>query len=210
MLKIAIDESGTIGKKERYFIIAAIIFHDEGSKKRVKNLVRNTKNKLAKGPGKELKGSAMSTTQKQKFLSDLSNKKDYSVAYIAADKEHINPTLYAQKNLTFNFLFGLLLKSFISEYGEDLDICIDNRTVKVNSTNSLADYIKIEAYAKWGFRHKLYMHLEDSKSDNHLQATDIVANSVYAKYNYGKNHLYSYNAKHFVRKEHFPFAKFSK
>ncbi len=209
VLKITIDESGTIGKKERYFIITALIFHDNSSKKRIRNLVKHTKSGFT-SPEKraELKGSTMTTPQKQRFLNNLSSRQDYSVAYLVADKNHIEPKLYEQKNLTFNFLFGLLLKSFITRYDEELDICVDNRTVKVTSLNSLMDYVKIEAYTKWGFKHTLNIHLEDSKSDNLLQAVDVISNGIYGKYNYGVDLLYQLNEGHYIRREHFPHTKF--
>lgn len=207
MLKIAIDESGSIGKAGRYFVIAALILHSAKARKRVKNLVKHTK---AGNKKTELKGSKMGTVQKQVFLSSLASQKDYSVAYLVADKRHIEPKIYSQKNLTFNFLFGILIKGITDKYKQDMDICADNRTVKVNSTNSLADYVKIEAYANWGFKQNLHIHLEDSKSDNHLQAADIISNAVYAKYNYGASALYGINEENYILKEHFPYSKFGK
>lgn len=205
LIKIAIDESGTIGKGERYFVIAALILPDAKSRKRIRNLVKHTKARLNKS---ELKGALMDTVEKQDFLNSLISRKDYSIAYLVADKRHINPKLYSQKNLTFNFLFGVLIKEIIKKYKRDMDICVDNRTVKVTSTNSLADYVKIEAYAKWDFKQKLHIHLENSKSDNHLQAVDSIANIIYAKYNYGKKAMYELNEENYIVKAHFPYSKF--
>jgi hypothetical protein len=209
MLKIAFDESGTIGKKERYFVIAALITRNDASKKRIGNLVKHTKAGFT-SPAKraELKGSLLTTPQKQRFLNSLTSIQDFQIAYLVADKNHLDPKIYAQKNLTFNFLFGVLLKSFIRSFPEDIELCIDNRTVKVTSRNSLEDYIQIEAYTKWNFEHDLNIHLEDSKSDNLLQAVDVIANTIWAKYNYNTDHLYNTCGGYFIRKQHFPYTKF--
>lgn len=209
VLKIAFDESGTIGKKERYFVIAALIVKDDAAKKRISNLVKRTKAGFT-NPEKraELKGSLLTTPQKQRFLNNLSAQQDHQIAYLVADKNHIDPKIYSQKNLTFNFLFGVLLKSFIRSYPENIDLCIDNRTVKVTSLNSLKDYIMIEAFTKWDFRHDLNIHLEDSKSDNLLQAIDVVANAIWGKYNYGTDQLYNTLNGFYIRKQHFPYTKF--
>ena len=133
---------------------------------------------------------------------------DYSIAYLVADKKHIEPKLFAQKNLTFNFLFGVLVKSFIKSYKDDMDICVDNRTVKVTSLNSLTDYIQIEAVTKWGFGQTLTMNLRDSKACNLLQAVDVVSNSIFAHYNYSSSGLYHLNDGHFIRHQLFPYSKF--
>ena len=209
MLKIAFDESGNLGKKERYFVIAGIVPDNNIAEKRITNLVRRTRASFTSSlKRKELKGSLMTMPQKQRFLKNLCSKNDYRVVYLVADKNHIDPRIFADKNLTFNFLFGKLLKCFINSFSEDLELCIDNRTVKVTSRDSLQNYLKIEAYTKWNYSHELDIHLEDSENDDLLQAVDIIANTIYAKYNYNASHLYSYNSGYCVRKQHFPYTKF--
>jgi hypothetical protein len=209
MIEVHIDESGTLGMNNHHFIIAALITKDTAAKKRIDNLVQRTKAGFT-NPTKrtELKGALMTVPQKQRFLNNLASVQDYSIAYLAADKKHLDPRLFAQKNLTFNFLFGILVKSFIKSYKDDMDICVDNRTVKVTSLNSLTDYVQIEAVTKWGFNQTLSMNLRDSKSCNLLQAVDVVANSIFAHYNYKSSGLYHTNDNHFIRHQLFPYAKF--
>lgn len=209
MVEIHIDESGTLGMNSHHFVICALITRDAAAKKRIENLVQRTK-ALFTLPEKqaELKGSLMTVPQKQRFLNNLASVQDYSIAYLVADKKHLDPKLFAQKNLTFNFLFGVLLKSFINAYKDDLDICVDNRTVKVTSLNSLQEYIQLEALTKWSFQNTLTMNLRDSKSCDLLQAVDVVANSIFAHYNYNTSNLYNLNNGHFIRKQHFPYTKF--
>lgn len=205
---IYIDESGNLGKDGRFFVIAALM---PSNSKRIKNLVRHafvkycSVNRLLTD---ELKGSLLTFPQRQDFLKRLCNKDDFRCSYIVADKKHLLPRILQDKNICYNYLTSHLLKPLLRSASEDVHIIFDNHTIKVASINSLADYIKIEAYSKWGFTHNLTITYQDSKSHLNLQAVDMLANTIYGKYHYRKQHLYNLLVAHFGRKIRFPYDKF--
>lgn len=180
-----IDESGNLGTKDRFFVIAMLV---PQKPKRISNFVKKfcAENKLL-----ELKGSQLSFPQKQELFNKLNFANDYSVAYVVADKSNINAQLSEDKNLLFNYLFSFLVKKTIRSSTGDLEFVLDNHSVKTKSINSLSDYIKIKARFNWYFKNKIVVRYTDSKDSKIVQATDIIANAIFAKYNRGKAHFYN-------------------
>jgi hypothetical protein len=80
--------------------------------------------------------------------------------------------------------------------------------VSAGSKNSLPEYIMTEAYAKWGYKGNLSLAFCDSRDVKGLQVADMIANSIYAKYNLGKDHLHSLHDGHFIEIIKFPYATF--
>jgi hypothetical protein len=179
-----VDESGDLGAKGKYF---AIVLLAPQNSKRISNFMRKfcAANRLD-----EVKGSNLNFTQKQEVLLKLCSANDYTVSYIVADKENIDTRIFCDKNLCYNYLLSFLVKKTIKSTSEDITIMLDNHSTKVKSINSLADYIKIKAYTQWNFKYNLSICYVDSKASKIIQATDVVANAIYAKYTYGKTHFY--------------------
>ena len=207
---VYIDESGTIGLKvsEPYFVIAAIIFDNERALKRAKNLVKRTKVQISSKTNRpiyELKGSELNMPQKQKILQNLSATADYRVAYIVVEKAKLAQKLYQHKNVTYNYLFGVLMKNILASCNEDVRIISDNRTTKVTSASSLCDYVRAKAYGDWKFGYDITIEQAESHVHYGLQVADIVANSIFARYNLGVTHLYDIHQRHYMVRECFPF-----
>lgn len=185
MKNVFIDESGDLGTKERYFVIAMIAPQNG---KRIVNFMRGF---CAKHELQEVKGSKLDFTQKQFILNRLSSSNDYTISYIVADKWTIkNKKILEDKNLCYNYLISFLVKKTIKSTNEDVIIHLDNHSTKVKSINSLSDYIRIKAYTQWGFQHNLHARYVDSKDSKVVQVVDVAANAIYAKYRYGKEHFY--------------------
>ena len=103
-------------------------------------------------------------------------------------------------------MFSFLAQSIIQNVDDDVTILLDNHSTKVKSINSLADYIKIKAYTQWNYNHSLTLCYVDSKESKVVQAADMVANAIYAKYTYGRHHFYNMlTLRDSIR---FPFEKF--
>lgn len=185
-MTVFIDESGILGiNKDRYFVIALI---SPQNPNRIKNIIKSY---CAKKDIPEIKASILDTPEKQIIFNKLCSVNDYSISYIVLDKTKIqNQVLFSDKNLTFNYIFSFLIKKTIRGANSNLDIYLDNRTTKVSSVNSLSDYIKISAVTKWNYKHTLSISYKDSKECKAIQMADLVANAIYAKYNYGANHFY--------------------
>src|SRR3989338_28628 len=181
-----IDESGDLGTKGRYFVMALL---SPQKSKRISNFMRKF---CAKNSLQEVKASQLSFPQKQFIFNKLCSANDYTISYIVADKLNIdNKKILEDKNLCYNYLFSFLVKKTVKSTQEDITLLLDNHSTKVKSINSLADYIKIKAFTQWGFTHNLNISYVDSRNSKVIQATDVVSNAIYAKYTYGKDHFYS-------------------
>jgi len=201
MKTIFVDESGDLGRKERFFVIALI---NPNNSKRILNFMRKF---CVKNTIQEVKGSQIDFSQKQDIINKLGKENDHSISYIVADKNHIEPKLFEDKNVCYNFLFSILIENTIRQTKDNITILLDNHSTKVKSINSLADYIKIKAYTQWGFVNNLHVSYVDSKHSKIIQAVDVAANAIYAKYIYGKEHLYS--SLNIIESIKFPLNKFN-
>ncbi|PIR78693.1 MAG: hypothetical protein COU28_00165 [Candidatus Magasanikbacteria bacterium CG10_big_fil_rev_8_21_14_0_10_36_16] len=211
MIVIYLDESGALNniKKQRYFVIGALVTEKEIDRKKLKNLYRRLYVKHCI-PNKidELHANKLDFTVKQDILQSLSNLACFRLDYIVIDKVYINPELYKEKNICYNYLVTQLVKKIVKNYQKDIQIILDNHTIKVKSLNSLRDHILIEARTKWNFNHDIEVVLMDSKNSKGVQLVDVVANAIFAKYNYNKIHLYNINDTNYRHRIRFPYAKF--
>lgn len=185
MITVFVDESGDLGNGGRYFVIALIV---PQKSKRIMNFMKRfcIDNSL-----QEIKAYNLAFSQKQELFNKLTSANDYTVSYIVADKTHVDPQLFRDKNILYNYLFSFLIRKTIRSAKEDIRILLDNHSTKTKSINSLGDYIKIKAITQWGYKGNLQIGYVDSKNSKTIQAADIVANAIYAKYSQNKAHFYS-------------------
>lgn len=208
MLKVFIDESGNLGTKGRFFIIAALATNNG---KRIKNLSKRKLIKLKKAgyPLNELKASNLSFPQKQDILTDLCNEDDFQCFYVVADKKHLVKKILEDKNICYNYLCKFLFENIIKGTTDDVSVILDNHSIKTKALNSLCDYIKIHAYTDWGFNKSIIFEYKDSEKVKNLQIIDIISNAIYAKYMYNKNHLYDLIRSKINKFTEFPYSKFN-
>ena len=187
MITVFVDESGDLGLKgDRYFVIAIIVTQKS------KRIVNFMKDFCVEYNLNEVKASLLTFSQKQYIFNKLTSANDYTVSYIVADKKNINnQKLFQDKNLLYNYLFSFVIKKTIKSANEDINILLDNHSTKTRSINSLCDYIKIKAFTQWNFKHNLHISYVDSKNSKTIQAVDVIANAIYARYLYAKYHFYN-------------------
>lgn len=200
-MEVFVDESGDLGRKGRFFVIALLHPHN---KKRILNIARHFNAKLGRD---EIKASRLAFSDKQELLARINQFPDHSVSYIAADKHYINsPHMLRDKNLCFNYLFAHLMRPVIAQSDEDINIILDEHSVKVGSLHSLKDYLRIKACYDWGFRGQVNVVFTDSRNSKLVQMADVIANTVYNRYVYDRMNLYEMlNVAHSIR---FPHAWF--
>ena len=87
-------------------------------------------------------------------------------------------------------MFSFLIKDVCQANTDDLHIYLDNRNQKVYSRNSLSDYIKIKAFAEWGFTKDLKIEYCDSRDVKVLQIVDLIANCIRRKYIWRESNFY--------------------
>jgi hypothetical protein len=205
-LHIYIDEASTLGIKasEPYFILCALVL-SESQKNPIKNSVKRIIKKLSSDNTiEELHASKMTFENKQLCHNEFASKQ-FSIAYLVAHKESIHENLFKKKNVCFNYFVFLALKNILeSTYVKEIYITIDTRSVKVTSEKSLEEYLNIQFVQRGIYNKNVYVQYGDSRNYTHLQAVDLFANALYAKYNFKKEHFYSYISNKITSRELFP------
>ena len=210
---IYLDESGALNNKpkERYFVIGALVTEDDSHRRKLKNLYGRlfVEHCLPNG-FEELHANVLSFPIKQDILKRLNKLGCFHLDYLVADKNHLIPSLFKEKNICYNYLVGRLVKKCILSYHESVTILIDNHSIKTTSLNSLKDYLLIEARTRWRFDWPIQVEMFNSKKCKGVQLVDVVSNAVFAKYNYNAEHLYNLCESNFRHRKKFPFEKFGK
>lgn len=199
MIDVFIDESGNLGKGDRFFIISAIQFESghgyEKWQRLAKKVIKNTDTL------KEIKSSAMSYNLKKKVLQQI-EKADIRfrvwLGVIDTDHDHYKKRFISDDNskeLAFNYalnhLFGKNIAKIIQK--RSISICLDQRSTKTDSKHSLEDYLNAE------FLHDRSITVQnisiqycDSKNNYGVQLSDLVANITYTRFEYNRSrHLFS-------------------
>ena len=210
------DESGNLGKNGKYFVIACV---DTFECKALHNIMKRKLKKAKKifpelnQNSNEIKAFEAHPAVKHHILESIVSK-NVTISYIVADLEHIEKKLIEDKNILYNYLMKLLVIRLITKKDERqvVNIICDNKTVKVASTNSLAEYLKLTLIYEKGYNIRLnvkFLH-SDAGDAYIVQAADYVANAIYAKYE--KNHEIYSNilTDNFNIIEKFPYKKFGK
>jgi hypothetical protein len=97
------------------------------------------------------------------------------------------------------------LKSILIESAiNNIHITIDTRSVKVTSEKALEEYLNTQLAEGGIYDKNVFVSYGDSKNFKHLQAVDLFANAIYAKYNFNKNHFYNKILSKIKHTEHFP------
>ena len=214
---IIFDESGNLGTKGRYFVIACIDTMDYKSLHNIMHrklgLAKKKFTELAKLHSHEIKAKEAYPCVKYHILECIATK-DVKISYIVADLSHTKPNLLEDKNIFYNFLMKLLLDSIISEKDNNttINIICDNKTTKVASANSFSEYIKLHFIYEKGYDIILNIEYLDSDAKNAypVQAADYVANALYGWYEYGDKLYYNRFKSKIKNALKFPHGNFGK
>ena len=198
MADIFIDESGNLGKGERFFVISVVQFESDLDYKKWKNLAKSI---IKNEDGiEEIKSSAMSYDSKKKVLQRIKEKDIKFTVWLGVIDT--NNRYYVErfieednsKELAFNYTLKSLFERNIAKTIQKsrIVVCVDQRSTKTGSKYSLEDYLNAE------FIHNSSIGLQsisiqycDSKSNYGVQLSDLVANIVYTKFEYDQSkHLF--------------------
>ena len=214
MRMVYIDESGNLGTMGRYFVLAAIVFNDAKASNRIKRIMRKACKNFAEAgcrPLEEIHSTKLTFQQKQTLLNKFASKSDHEIFILVADKNHIAFQLSnVNRNIGYNYLAGLLVKSIVRKYDDDLCFVFDGRSTKITSRDSLLYYLSARASFDWGYKHKLDLSQSDSRQAYCLQATDLISNVTYRAFRDNKHHLSQIVQPHIEDIIKFPHTKFGK
>lgn len=202
-----LDESGNFGKKGRYFTIACVeTCNSKPLINVMKKAVVKTKKTFTQFENEcEIKASDAFPPIKEYFIRKITSKEDVGIRYIVADLHHVKPALLKDENLLYNYMLSFLVLPVARKRNlKELIINLDKRTIKVQSTNSFENYIKIKANYEMNLGVEITVNYVESHNSYCIQAADFVANAVNSYYEYNHSYYYDMLETKIVKKERFP------
>lgn len=222
-INLYIDESGNLGTgMGRYFLICALEVDCDmklSISKRAGRIICRFKQKNNIPKTTELKGFRL-TKEKRNELLDKILYKGIKARYIVLDLKQTTMLLAKpdDKNACFNYLIQLITKKIIQENPniEKISLYLDNRSVKIGNRLSLKPYLynklvleQLESKSTVK-RIEIETNYLESESCYLIQWADIVANSLYKKYNSSEEIFYKKIKPYIVFESRFPSKNFGK
>ncbi len=178
---VFIDESGNLGKQDRFFVIVALVVDDC---KVLDNIVKNARrNKFKRelGKAKEIKANKSSSKLISYILQKL-NIVNIKIFGVVLDKSVIKSDyLLNDKNKLYNFVSGKLMQTLCLNKDSDVEIRLDKSKGKQILRDDFNQYV-LRQLRELGHLGKINLNHSYSHSWSGLQIADIVSWSVFQKY----------------------------
>ena len=222
-INLYIDEPGNLGTgMGRYFLICALDV-DSSIKssilKRAGRVICRFKEKNNIPKTTELKGFRLNSEKRNELLDKILYK-GVKVRYIVLDLKQTTMLLKKSddKNACFNYLIQLLVKQIIHEIPdiEKINLFLDNRSVKIGNRLSLKPYLYNKLVLEQLETKQNVKRIEfeitylESDSCYLIQWADIIANSLYKRYNSNEDSFYNKIKPYIIYESKFPFKYFGK
>ena len=206
----------------RYFLICAleIDFNLKTSiSKRAGRIINRFKINKSIPKNTELKGWSLNNKDRLELIEKILYK-GVKVRYIVLDLKQttILLTKADDKNACYNYLIQLIIRNIVEEKTdvEKINLFLDNRSVKIGNRLSLKPYLynkivleQLETKSNIK-RIDFEINYFASESCYLIQWADIIANSLYKKYNTNDNKYYEKIKEHIVYECKFPSKNFGK
>ena len=191
---IYLDESGDLGwtfsapyrqgGSSRYLTLASLCIPPE--KKHIpKRIISDLYRKFHWSVSKEKKWSDMSQSARTEFAKSAvamcNAHADICIHAIIVKKENVGEHIRRDPNKLYNYMIRLSLLDRIAAYDE-VTMVPDPRSIKVESGNSLHDYLQTELWFTKSVKTKLLTRPVDSKSCRGIQFSDMVAGLVQTRF----------------------------
>lgn len=192
------DESGDLGWQfsppygqrgsSRYLTIFAACVPDEKCH-HLERLVRNMYKASRWCSNRERKWIDASEPSRIQFVQQaaslITKHDDISYHAIVVYKPNVTPHLRSDPDKLYNFMVKLLLVNEMKAH-DRVHFIPDNRSVKVESGNSLHDYLQTTLWYESGAKTLLYTTSTDSKQCRGLQFADFMAGAIAARFEHDK------------------------
>ena len=197
---IYLDESGDLGWKfeapyryggsSRYLTIASLV-SDDTKRHLPKRLVTNLYKKFKWDPKIERKWSDMSRNERAAFADaalKLIEDHPSSIKYMAITvrKENVESHIRTDPNKLYNYMIGLSLVNEMAHH-QAVVFVPDPRSIKVQSGNSLHDYLGMELWFKKEVNTALTTSPADSASNKNVQFSDMLSGVVQGHFEDGNS-----------------------
>lgn len=219
-INLYMDESGNLGSSGRYFLICALEVKENEVKalgKRAGRIINRFKIKYNIPKAEEIKGWKLKDEQRIELINSILYK-GIKIRYIILDLNHTTMLLKKadDKNACYNYLVQLIVKKLLQDYPnlEKINLYLDNRSVKIGNRLSLKSYLYnklvLESLEQNNevSRIEFIIHYMESKKCYLIEWADIIANSLYKKYNSKINDYYKLIKPSIIFESKFPSKTF--
>lgn len=208
-MSVYLDESGDLGWKfelpyrkggsSRYLTIAAILIAHE-KRHHLKRLMKDLYHKTKTPSSQEVKWANLSQADRLWIAEKLANLKtklgsDIRFMCISVKKSQVKAHIRKDPNKLYNYMIKVLLINELARYPHVI-FNIDQRSMKVESGNSLHDYLQTEIWLNLGAETTLETKSCDSKHHLGVQLADILSGIVQSHFEDGKSEPHKLLAQH--------------
>ena len=221
-INLYIDESGNLGTGGRFFLICALEVENSmrsAISKRARRVICRYKIKKGISKSTEIKGNHLKDADRCELIEQILFK-GIKVHYIVLDLDHTTFLLEKpdDKNACYNYLIQLIIKDIIKKNQkiQKVNLCLDNRTVKIGNRLSLKPYLYnkfvLEQLEKNKKINRIEFNITYFASDSCylIQWADIIANSIFKKYNIKDDKYYKLIKPFIIFESKFPSKDFGK
>lgn len=202
-MNVYLDESGDLGwafdkpyrhgGSSRYMTIAFVACPPE-KKYLLRRIVVDVYKKTKTNPKIELKGSSLTVGDKcfyaEKVRKLVSMNPDIYIGAITVNKSRVQQHIRKDGNKLYNYMIRLAVLPNIKNE-QSVNLIRDNKTIKVQSGNSLIDYLQTVLWFDMECSTKIVDFPSDSKKVKNLIFIDWMNNLIWGRYE--DNNVEPYN-----------------
>ncbi len=193
---VYLDESGDLGfsfekpyrnhGSSRFLTIACIIVK-ENTKNQLKRLVKKFYKKYHFDINQEIKGTKLNPEQweflQKEMMGIMTRFPETQLLAITVKKENVRASIRQDANKLYNYMIKRVLLNHIKNLSM-VDLVRDNRSIKVKSGNSLADYLQTELLFDPNFNSDTQLRdlPSDSKQVRSLILVDWFVHMIWKEY----------------------------
>lgn len=216
MTIIYLDESGDLGwtfdqpyragGSSRYLTISSLVVSNQ-AKELPKRLIKKLYTKFGWDTSKEKKWSMMTLAERERFstqASQLIRTRPDDIQYhaIIVKKEQVQEHIRKDSNKLYNYMIGLSLLQEMSLH-DNIVFVPDPRSIKVQSGNSLHDYLLTKLWFDYQVKTQLKTQPLSSDKCLNLQFADMLSGLVQHHFEDGNSNAWNIMAPHIQYKKLF-------
>lgn len=196
---IYLDESGDLGwsldspyragGSSRFLTIAALVVSPD-NRHHPKRAIKKIYQKFKRDSSQEMKWSDMANIERLTFATHAKSLalklRDIRYLSITVAKQNVQDHIRNDPNKLYNYMIGLLLLDEMVKH-DSVTFMPDPRTIKVESGNSLHDYLQTNLWFERKVRTKLTTTPCDSLSSRNVQFADMLSGLTQSHFEDGRS-----------------------
>lgn len=193
---VYLDESGDMGWTlslpfrgggSSQFLCLAFLFTPKSLSHQTQKVISNSYSKY--GWVREKKASDASRNQKMEFAIAVTNllasNSDIIIDCIVVKKQNVQPHIRNDPNKLYNYMCRLVVCDHVKNVPQ-FEFVPDKRSIKVESGNSLSDYLQTILWFECNSKTKLINNPQQSDKNYNLQFVDWVAHIAWSHFEDGE------------------------